>query len=94
MRELIDFIKGCLDSQRSESYTRTAGFTTLYFYLLWATYKVSCGVPMAEIDMPKILAAFLFCLYGFGETVKAVIFWIQGKGGNNAATDNPVPPQV
>lgn len=70
MREFIDYMKGMLDSQRSESYTRCAGFTTLYFYLLWATYKVSGGVAIKDIDIPPNLALFLFGLYGVGELAK------------------------
>lgn len=77
-REFIDFMKGVLDSQRSESYTRFAGLTTLYFYLLWATYKISGGVAIKDIDIPPTLAAFLFALYGFGE-------WIKSKKGNDNA---------
>lgn len=72
MKELVDFMKGVLDSQRSESYTRCAGFTTLYFYLLWATYHISKGAAIKDVDMPPVLAGFLFALYGFGE-------WVKGK---------------
>lgn len=70
MQELVDYLKGMLDSQRSESYTRCAGFTTLYFYLLWATYKVSGGTAIRDVDIPPYLALFLFGLYGIGEVTK------------------------
>lgn len=71
MEEFVDFMKGVLDSQRSESYTRCAGFTTLYFYLLWATYRISGGCAIKDVDIPPTLAAFLFALYGFGEWIKS-----------------------
>ncbi|HEY5514276.1 MAG TPA: hypothetical protein VIK40_11595 [Geomonas sp.] len=71
MREFIYFMKGALDSQRSESYTRCAGFTTLYFYLLWATYRISGGCAIKDVDIPPTLAAFLFALYGFGAWIKS-----------------------
>lgn len=71
MRELIDFIKGVMSSGTNESYTRCAGFTTLYFYLLWATYKISGGAAMKDIDIPPYLALFLAGLYGLGEYFKS-----------------------
>jgi len=70
MKELVDFLKGMLSTGTQESYTRGAGFTALYFYLLWATYKISGGAAMTEIDIPPVLAGFLFALYGFGEWSK------------------------
>jgi hypothetical protein len=83
MKELSEFLKRCLSDKGEPSYTRCAGFTTLYFYLLWATFKISSGVPIKDVDMPVILAGFLFGLYGVGkvsETVTAV------KGAANVDT--------
>lgn len=71
MRELVDFLKGVMSTGTSESYTRCAGFTTLYFYLLWATYKVAGGTAIKDVDIPPVLAGFLFALYGFGEWIKS-----------------------
>jgi hypothetical protein len=85
MRELVEFLKGVLDSQRSESYTRTAGLVTLYFYLMWATYKISEGAAIKDVDIPLTLAGFLFALYGFGEWIK--------KGVDNVPANPDVPAQ-
>lgn len=84
MRELADFLKGVLSSGTQQSYTRCAGFTTLYFYLLWASYKVAGGARISDVDIPPVLAAFLFALYGVGEYFKA-------KGGSNAQTTDVGP---
>lgn len=87
MRELIDFIKGMLSSTGAESYTRTSGFMTLYAYLWWATFKISSGAMIKDVDIPPTLALFLATLYGTGEYFKS-------KGAQNAATDNQAAPQV
>lgn len=88
MRELFNFIKECLSSTGDASYTRCAGFTTLYFYLLWATYKISGGAAIKDIDIPITLAAFLFGLYGLGKVADTVI---AVKGATNANQPPPAP---
>ena len=72
MRELADFLKRCLSDKGEPSYTRCAGFTTLYFYLLLATYRISGGSKIVDIDIPGNLALFLFGLYGVGKIASTV----------------------
>jgi hypothetical protein len=88
MTELWKFMKGVLDSQRTESYTRVAGLSTLYFYLMWATYKISAGVAIKDVDIPPVLAGFLFALYGFGEWIKTQKGGANGNANDQQTTSN------
>lgn len=73
MREIANFLKACLSVKGEPSYTRCAGFTTLYFYLLWATYRISGGATIQAIDMPANLAFFLFGLYCIGKGAETIV---------------------
>lgn len=90
MRELIDYIKDMLSGNNNASYTRGAGFTTLYFYLLWATYKISSGVAIKDIDIPPYLALFLFGLYGISKISDTVA---NLKGAANGSSTDQAAPQ-
>jgi hypothetical protein len=88
--EFFGYMRAMLSSGTDESYTRGAGFTSLYFYLLWATFKISQGVAIKDVDIPPMLALFLSALYGFGE-------WMRHKGAQNANQDPGVvqdPPNT
>jgi hypothetical protein len=87
MKELADFIKACLSDKGEPSYTRCAGFTTLYFYLLWATYKISGGATIHDIDIPGNLALLLFGLYALNRGASGAVDIFQKGPANGSPTD-------
>lgn len=90
MKELIDYLKQMLSGDNTASYTRGAGFTTLYFYLLWATYRVSGGAAIKDVDIPPYLALFLFGLYGVSKAVDGIT---AAKGTTNGSQTDQAAPQ-